>query len=331
MNKIIIFFVILSPSYSVISLSQELCILKNPLETVYFTDHKTQNAFLQILKRMSSSRREFIRYYENAYPANDVFAMVVALEKQAQAFGFKWSTCEQLIKKIQDECHEVIQEIEQKGTREKLEEELGDLVLANLSFCIFYRFNLKETIGQACARFQQRLNIMMDIAQSEGHLNLADIPIEVTMQYWKRTKKLKLETLSFVEQEEILEKVILLEKQAQECGLKWRNYQHLATKINDKCKEILEENKNFGKYRNLQELLGDLTLVNLSFCIFYDFSPKEVIKKSCAKFQERMDVMIDLAKSDGHTDFKNASTQLIMQYWNAAKNHIANRKAFPKL
>jgi uncharacterized protein YabN with tetrapyrrole methylase and pyrophosphatase domain len=79
----------------------------------------------------------------------DIFEKVVFVENQARAFGFKWGNYQQLITKVLDECQEVSEAIERSHKPESVQEELGDLILASLSFSMYCGFYPKETIEKS--------------------------------------------------------------------------------------------------------------------------------------------------------------------------------------
>jgi ATP diphosphatase len=80
------------------------------------------------------------------------------VENQARYFGFKWDHYQRLLAKVHDECQEVAEAIEFSHKPEKLQEELGDLILVIFSFDMYCDFHPKETIQKSLDVMKIRLN-----------------------------------------------------------------------------------------------------------------------------------------------------------------------------
>lgn len=114
------------------------------------------------------------------------------VEKQeiaAHEFGFSWEHIDQLIKQIRDECCE-IEEAWQKGDRAHLQEEIGDLLHAATALAVFCKLDPHETLLKSIEKFQKRFDLVVQLAQSEGHTTLHEQPFDVLMHYWDRAKKI---------------------------------------------------------------------------------------------------------------------------------------------
>lgn len=109
-------------------------------------------------------------------------------EIAAKKFGFYWDKIEQLIDQIKSECAEVCEAAE-KGDRRHLQEELGDLIQATVSLTIFCEFDPQETLLKSIEKFQKRYDILVNLAQKDGHANLKEQPFEVLLDYWIRAKQ----------------------------------------------------------------------------------------------------------------------------------------------
>ena len=73
---------------------------------------------------------------------------IVKLEREARNFGFDWPNKEMIFDQIISE----IEEIKQAKDSE-LQEEVGDLLHAVISLCIFLNYDLEETLGYVVTRF----------------------------------------------------------------------------------------------------------------------------------------------------------------------------------
>jgi len=119
----------------------------------------------------------------------DVLKKVLELEKEADEFGFQWNTHDQLFEQIESECKEVKAELDQSANRQKLQEEIGDLIHATLSLCVFCGFDPKETLELSTRKLEKRLNEVMTKAKEKGFQDLKGQPFDVLMEFWNEAKK----------------------------------------------------------------------------------------------------------------------------------------------
>jgi ATP diphosphatase len=117
---------------------------------------------------------------------------VVALEEEAFEFGFRWENTKQIMNQIRNECDEVEEYLDQssRDNQALLQEEIGDLLHAVFSLCLFHRMSPKVTLGQALTKFERRLRAVQLIAEEEGLSSLEDQPFNVLMTIWDKAKLL---------------------------------------------------------------------------------------------------------------------------------------------
>ncbi len=73
---------------------------------------------------------------------------VVALENEAHEFGFRWENPDQIMAQIESECVEIRQHLDQtQGQMDQaaLQEEIGDLLHAAFSLCVFCKLSPQDT------------------------------------------------------------------------------------------------------------------------------------------------------------------------------------------
>jgi uncharacterized protein YabN with tetrapyrrole methylase and pyrophosphatase domain len=127
---------------------------------------------------------------ENMQESSNECCLLKQIEKQelvAKEFGFYWENFQQLMEQIRNECIE-IQEAWDKENILHLQEEVGDLIQATISLAIFCKLDPHETLSKSIEKFQQRYDVVVQLAHSEGHENLHKQSFETLMDYWKRAK-----------------------------------------------------------------------------------------------------------------------------------------------
>lgn len=120
----------------------------------------------------------------------DEAAKMIALEADARAFGFDWPNQEMIVEQMIDECREIQDDIAARQSRDKIQEEIGDLLLATVSLCAFLGFDLQDTYAKSNKKFEKRMSALKALSQEAGLATLHGQPIEFTMKLWNKAKEL---------------------------------------------------------------------------------------------------------------------------------------------
>ena len=120
----------------------------------------------------------------------DVFCKLEALELEAKSFGFYWESSSQILQQMMSECDEIREHLEQVQTQSSstLQEEIGDLLHAAFSLCVFRGFSTEETLKNAVDKFAKRFAVVKKLAISEGYSTLHGVSFDVLMALWERAK-----------------------------------------------------------------------------------------------------------------------------------------------
>ena len=115
---------------------------------------------------------------------------VLQLEQNADEFGFRWENTAQIMAQINSECREVEEHLHAHGDQDKLQEELGDLLHAVFSLCVFCKLNPAQTLEKTLAKFERRMTAVQQLALEQGLTNLNGYPFAELMRYWDKAKQL---------------------------------------------------------------------------------------------------------------------------------------------
>lgn len=118
----------------------------------------------------------------------NILEKIVNLENEASEFGFAWEKAEQIIEQIQSECIEVSEHLKTEN-RTELQEEMGDLMHAVFSLCVFCKFDPHETLEQTVGKFERRLREVKRISHKENLENLHGKSFDELMAIWRQAKK----------------------------------------------------------------------------------------------------------------------------------------------
>lgn len=118
----------------------------------------------------------------------DVLKATVAAEKDAIEFGFRWPNSDMAIDQAADECRE-IREAFLEGNPQKIQEEIGDLLHAGISLCMFAGFDVEETLCKTKDKFSTRMAALKVLAEERGFQSLEGQSTEMALDLWKEAKK----------------------------------------------------------------------------------------------------------------------------------------------
>lgn len=116
---------------------------------------------------------------------------LIYLEQDARKFGFDWPDHFMILDQIIDECREVREEINQDSNKEKLQEEIGDLLHSVISLCVFSGFDVVETISKTNAKFSKRMQLLKEFTKQKGLESLQGQSIDFMLNLWRGVKKIE--------------------------------------------------------------------------------------------------------------------------------------------
>lgn len=121
----------------------------------------------------------------------NTFEKLTRLEKEAENFGFKWENTNQIMAQIKSECEEIDEHLSPmtEDNKSKLQEEIGDLLHAVFSLCVFCKLDAEETLTKSVDKFQRRLNAVKAIAQEKGMTVLSSFSFDELMVLWEEAKQ----------------------------------------------------------------------------------------------------------------------------------------------
>lgn len=119
----------------------------------------------------------------------DVLNELILIQQDAINFGFSWPNMSMLIEQIISECKEIEQAYKDNESNHRIQEEIGDLLHAAISLCIFHGFDVKQTILKNNNKFRGRLQELKIITKDKGLSNLHQQPIKLLINLWKQAKK----------------------------------------------------------------------------------------------------------------------------------------------
>jgi len=150
---------------------------------------------------------------------------LITLEKDAREYGFDWSDYNMILEQVIDECREIKEAIEnddaivnsvkleykEQGAKpinnrratsddvgkfksidykERVQEEIGDLLHTAISLCVFLGYDVEETLNKTSAKFSKRMKAVKMLTEQHNLPNLQGQSIEFMLKLWKEAKEI---------------------------------------------------------------------------------------------------------------------------------------------
>src|SRR5262245_57172545 len=107
---------------------------------------------------------------------------------QNTPFGFEWPDEAIIIEQAIDECREIKEAIEKQEDKNRIQEEIGDLIHSAVSLCVFSGFDVEETIAIINNKFGKRMQAIKTLTHELGLANLQGQSFDFLMELWRKAK-----------------------------------------------------------------------------------------------------------------------------------------------
>ncbi|RMG57569.1 MAG: nucleoside triphosphate pyrophosphohydrolase [Deltaproteobacteria bacterium] len=109
------------------------------------------------------------------------------LTKRAARVGFDWERVEQIFDKLSEEKEELLAAIEE-GDRERIEDEVGDLLFVTANIARFLGVNPELALAKTNRKFEERFNYIEKNLNKNGE-SLEEASLERMEELWRRAKE----------------------------------------------------------------------------------------------------------------------------------------------
>ena len=111
----------------------------------------------------------------------------IRLQEKASGVGFDWTNKEDVWSKVEEEFKEVKNAMDNK---EKMEEELGDLLFSIVNAARLYGIDAENALEKTNLKFIKRFNYIEIKAKEQGKL-ISELTLEEMDKYWNEAKKIQ--------------------------------------------------------------------------------------------------------------------------------------------
>ena len=127
-------------------------------------------------------------YLDNIARALPAMQRAEKLQKRAAQVGFDWDKPAPVLAKVEEEVHELKQEMAAAQTRSRLQSELGDVLFAAVNLARHLDVNPEIALREANNKFEQRFRFIQTTLEEEGQ-DLETASMEKMEELWDQAKK----------------------------------------------------------------------------------------------------------------------------------------------
>ncbi len=226
-----------------------------------------------------------------------VESLVLVVERLLGPGGCPWDreqTHESLKKHLLEEAYEVLEAID-SGSKDRLREELGDLLLQPLMHAEMSRVAGGFDIGDVAREMADKL--VRRHPHVFGPLSVADA--EEVLRNWDRIKQAeKDEPRSILDgvpnSLPSLHRAYEIGKRAARVGFEWPDAQSVFDKLREEELELREAMESSDASR-LEEEIGDLLFTVVNLARWASVEPEEALRRMLNRFADRFRMMEELA------------------------------------
>lgn len=139
----------------------------------------------EVLKKHEGKNRESI--LDGVPRAMSSLLRAHRLQKRAAQVGFDWAKVEDVLGKVDEEIRELKDAI-RSGSREEMEDELGDIIFMLVNLSRFIGVNPEDAHRKTIAKFIHRFRYIEMKAAEEGK-SLTDMTLEEMDRLWEEAKE----------------------------------------------------------------------------------------------------------------------------------------------
>lgn len=172
----------------VITVIKDKLIYRHPhvFGNVKVNDSKEVKHNWEKLKQSENNRDSVISGIPKSLPA---LIKAYRVQEKAGNVGFDWTNSDDVWKKVEEEIFELRKTIE-IGERDKIEEELGDLLFALVNYSRFLKINPESALNKAVEKFTRRFQLIEKELKAQGK-DIYSATLEEMDAIWEKVKKEK--------------------------------------------------------------------------------------------------------------------------------------------
>ncbi len=110
------------------------------------------------------------------------------IQEKVKGVGFEWKHREQVWEKVKEEMRELKHEVENGGSKEKMEDEMGDLLFALVNYARYIGINPEDALERTNKKFIRRFQFIETESARDGY-RLENMSLDEMESYWLKAKE----------------------------------------------------------------------------------------------------------------------------------------------
>ncbi len=135
--------------------------------------------------KLKEGRKSVLEGVPKSLPA---IVKAFRIQEKVRGIGFDWDNKSQVWDKVLEEIEELKFELE-KGDKDRIESEFGDVLFALTNYAQFIDVNPEDALERTNKRFIKRFQIMENLIKKEN-LSLAQMKLSEMDLYWEQAKRI---------------------------------------------------------------------------------------------------------------------------------------------
>lgn len=112
------------------------------------------------------------------------------IQEKVKGVGFEWEYSQQVWDKVQEEMSELKHEVDTGGNKEKMEDELGDLLFALVNYARYIGINPEDALEKTNKKFIRRFQFIETESVKDGK-HIESMTLDEMDVYWDKAKSLE--------------------------------------------------------------------------------------------------------------------------------------------
>ena len=112
------------------------------------------------------------------------------IQEKVKGVGFEWEYSQQVWDKVLEEMNELKHEVETGGSKEKMEDELGDLLFALVNYSRYIGVNPEDALERTNKKFIRRFQFIETESAKDGK-SIEAMSLDEMDVYWNKAKGLE--------------------------------------------------------------------------------------------------------------------------------------------
>ena len=158
-----------------------------------YSNEREQKADWEAIKQQEREQKQAKsddNYFADILQSQPALMRSVKLKKRASRFGFDWHEWQPVVEKVREELDEVIECVELNEGKERLEEEIGDLLLSVANLAHQLKVPPENALRKANNKFERRVNRLRQILEiNSATSNYSDEALDEAWQQVKSEEK----------------------------------------------------------------------------------------------------------------------------------------------